>query len=93
MPGRTENQVKNRLNSMIKKSIITVEVFDGNEETQEGNEGPEGNEGEVRGIRKELEKLEYEFVVSPIRNQDELEDLLSSILREDENSGLDMNVF
>jgi hypothetical protein len=58
-----------------------------------GMQGNEGNEGDVRGIRKELEKLEYEFVVSPIRNQDELEDLLSSILREDENSGLDMNVF
>lgn len=45
MPGRTENQVKNRLNSMIKRSIITEEVFDGNEETQDAREG----EGEVEG--------------------------------------------
>jgi hypothetical protein len=39
MPGRTENQVKNRLNSMIKRSIITEEVFDGNEETQDARGG------------------------------------------------------
>jgi hypothetical protein len=79
MPGRTENQVKNRLNSMIKRSIITEEVFDGNEETQEGEQG-EGNEGNEQG-RNDSPELEYECVLSPIRNQDEPEDLLSNILR------------
>jgi hypothetical protein len=56
MPGRTENQVKNRLNSMIKRSIITEEVFDGNEETQEGEQG-EGDEAKEQG-RNDSPELE-----------------------------------
>lgn len=76
MPGRTENQVKNRLNSMLKRSIITEEAFVEAEETEE-----------ARGDSSDRVDLDEPVdldnpVVSPILVPDEPEDFLSSILRE-----------